>query len=213
MAAALSIVACSKAEIDPLEAGQAALDQMAVEQSAALNGAASTPAMLPEMNETSQKGYVRPSLEDSVFREDYESVLEAGAMVIKLDPAEFDYSGVTGTLSGDKALIFYDPSCQDCMDLSALLKSKSIEHIFAPVAFYSEDGLNVVSALACKSEGLEDASEACERFSRGILNNTKTLMLHGIVDVPALMLPNGWLIENLGHELSLDALLKGRADG
>lgn len=213
LAAVFAVSACSKADIDPLDAGQAELDAPEITQ--AVMGGASKGVFkgVSEITVERANSFVPSSSPSAVFKDSYESVSQAGGMVIKLDPAEFDFSGVTGSLRAETALVFYDPSCDECLDLSSLLELKNIDHVMAPVAFYSEDGLNVVGAIACEEQGLSDPSEACDAFSRGVRNNTKTLMLQGVVDVPSVLLPNGWLIENVKSEGDVAALLKEQTDG
>lgn len=147
--------------------------------------------------------------EPDIFRDDFQSVEEAGGMVLKIDPEELSVDGFMAVPNGDSLTVFYDPSCADCTDITMFIDIPDVDIIPAPVAFYSEDGLTVVGDKICEERGFSDPSEPCDQLVSGMRANTKFLMLAGIVDLPAVLLPNGWLHENITSKDQVHSMLKG----
>lgn len=145
------------------------------------------------------------------FSESFEAVSEAGGMVLNVDASIFDDSGFMSLASAGDVILFEDPSCSECSDIKPLLAEQGIGFVLAPVAFYSENGLDLVAANICEAKELESSSEGCANLIRGMTANTGTLMVQGIVDVPSIMLPNGWLIEGVSKKSDI-ARLRSNGD-
>ena len=134
-------------------------------------------------------------------------VEEIGGMRLKIDRSEINVDGLVEQAGAGGIVMFYDPTCESCADLSAGVKAAGHELIRAPVAFYAQNGLELVGREICRLKDQQDPSEDCAVSTAGMTKNTGWLMRHGIVDLPVLVLPNGWLVEGLSGDAQLTELL------
>ncbi|MGB0906894.1 MAG: hypothetical protein ACPGVT_05315 [Maricaulaceae bacterium] len=149
----------------------------------------------------------------SIFKDELEPIREAGAMVLKIKTGEIQTSGFMSRKHPDDVIVFTDPTCESCMDMGQLLKDKGLSHVIAPVAFYSENGLERVGSKICADRGFDDPSDNCDALVSGMVKNTSWLMRHGIVDLPVVVMPNGWMVEKVRDPSDLSALLSETSDG
>jgi len=177
-----------------------------VVQNAAVNGAAKAASSGGAMiiSET-------VSSEEKFF-DNFEDFSDIGGMVLKVDISGVNEAGLMSAPSGGDVIIFEDPTCEGCSDAGPLLSSQGVSFVKAPVAFYSENGLDKVGKEICAAKNLEDPGEACAALVVGMMSNTKFAMLQGIVDLPAVLLPSGWLIESIDDETDVKSLIRERGD-
>jgi len=147
-------------------------------------------------------------IESVVYQDTFETVSEAGEMVIKLDVKELERSGFMSAPKRDSLLVVFDPSCEGCPTPEDLTVGIDLDVVEVPVAFYSENGMDLVGAYMCKTLGLEDPSEDCAAKVKGMVSNTGYFMSQGVVELPAVMMPTGWLVESVQGPEQLTALLK-----
>lgn len=140
----------------------------------------------------------------------FAEISKAGGMVLKVDVSEIDKAGILGT--GD-ITVFFDPTCETCPDLDDALTAQKISFKKAPVAFYKENGLDLVGAFLCKELSLENPSDDCTLKAKSMINNTNWLMRQGVVELPAALLPSGWLLEDVQEGDDFQTRFKGDQGG
>jgi len=173
------------------------------------NDEPSNPAILKDssiLDDGSEKIKAEQLVEDIVGN--YEVKNNSGVPIIKVNHDEINPDGMTIHNQEMDVIIFNDPSCESCPTIQKQFKTIGIEYSFAPVAFYSENGLDKVGATICNQKGLEDPSEACSKLVKGMVENTGWLMKQGAVDLPAVLLGNGWLLESLSETSDISAILE-----
>jgi len=144
--------------------------------------------------------------------DNFDDFSDIGGMVLKVDIAELDRAGLMSAPSGDDVIVFEDPTCAGCSDAGTLLSSQGVSFVKAPVAIYSENGLDKVGKEICAAKELQDPSDECSALVEGMMANTKFVMLQGIVDLPAVLLPSGWLVESIDDETDVKALIRERGN-
>jgi len=168
---------------------------------------------LVEPNLVASEKPIKSSDPSSQYKAAISEIATQGAMVLKVDTSIFNADGYLTELQAGKAVLFTDPLCDTCLDGAQRLKEDGIDYVVAPVSFYAEDGLDKVGAYICEAKGFEDPSDNCAAAVKAMTNNTGMLMREGIVELPAVMLPDGWLFES-GSMKDVKALIdQRRADG
>lgn len=169
-----------------------------------------TPTLSSPVSETKASTLVKSDIPSTVFKEDYASVNSAGGMVIKLSVDELNSEGVIGAQKEDSLYVIYDPTCDTCAAPESLVEGHELELARVPVAFYAQNGLSEVGDYICQEYELEIGSKDCGLKSKGVVENTRYFMVQGIVDLPAVMMPNGWVVEAVNSAETVGTFLKER---
>lgn len=139
-----------------------------------------------------------------------------GVMSLDVDLETFDRSGIieAGAGKGEIVYMIFDPKCESCRDVGGVLETAGIQIRKVPVGFYTPGSLKAAVDIACRSQGHERGSEACEQVGEAVTRNSEWVVMSGAVELPAFIVGGQKLIEGWESEDALmQALTGGRYDG